>query len=97
MSSEQKESYGIEETMDVILYGKAIVEKLKEHKGDDGKIDGGEIASTLVTTAGAGIAAIVGSGKITLEAKDYSPEEKDRLLEEALPILQGLASLFYPG
>jgi hypothetical protein len=87
---------GIEETKDVIEYAGAVVDKLTEHKADDGKIDGAEITSTLVSTVPAGVRAVAGSGDIKEElAKgNLSDEEKDELLALAMPVLMNLIGLF---
>ena len=88
------DKHGIEETMDLVAFAEKVVESLIAHKADDGKIDGGEIASTLVTSTPAAIAAMVGAGKIDDELKDLSDEEKDKLIAAAMPVLLKMVGMF---
>ena len=81
--------YGIEETKDLIAFAEKIIDSLAAHK-----IDGSEIASTLVTTAPAAISAMVGAGDISKELKDLSDEERSALIAQALPVLQKLVGMF---
>lgn len=86
--------YGIEESMDLVEFVGKVVDSLAEHKADDGKIDGGEIASTLVGSTPKAIAAMVGAGQISDELKDLSDEERAKLVDAAMPILLKMAGMF---
>lgn len=88
-------AYGIEETMDLVEFADKIVKSLAAHKADDGKIDGAEIASTLVSAAPAAISAMVGSGDISDELADLSDEEREQLIQAAMPVLMALAGMFF--
>lgn len=90
----EEKKYGIDETMDLVEYAAKVVKSLKAHKSDDGKIDGAEIASTLVSSAPAAVSALVGSSDISEELKDLSSEERDKLVAACLPVVQDLVSLF---
>jgi len=89
--------YGIDETMDLVEFAAKLVESLAAHKADDGRIDGAEIASTLVSSTPAGISAMVGAGDIDDELKDLSDEEKEKLISAAMPVLMGLVKMFVPN
>lgn len=88
--------HGINECMDVVNYAEALVAQLHAKKADDGKIDGAEIAGALTTTAPAGIKAIWGAGDIPAELGDLSDEEKEKLVNKAMPVLINLVKLFVP-
>jgi len=85
---------GIDETKDLVNFVKALVDKLEEHKRDDGIIDTAEIAGTLVTSAPAALSALVGAGDVAAELADLTPEEKEELNSMVIPILTKLASMF---
>jgi len=91
------EQYGIDETMDLVEFAAKIVGSLAGHKADDGKIDGAEIASTLVTSTPAGISAMVGAGDISAELKDLDDAEREKLLGAAMPVLMELVKMFVPN
>ena len=84
----------IEETLDVYDYADVVVKKLAEHKADDGKIDGGEITSTLVSTVPSAVKAIVGAGDVSAELKDLDNEELMILATRGAALAQALVALF---
>lgn len=90
----QENKYGIEETMDLVEFADKLVSSLKAHKDDDGKIDGAEIASTLVSSAPAAISAMVGASDISAELKDLTDEERQKLIAAVMPVLQNLVGMF---
>jgi len=91
---DEKEKLGIDETMDVVAFADKLVSKLAEAKADDGKIDSGEVAGALLTSTPAGLAAYVGCGDITDELKDLDDEERAKLLNAVLPVIQKLVGMF---
>lgn len=92
MSEEEKYP---EQTQDLLDYGTALVDALEEHKGDDGKIDSGEIISTVITTAPEGMAAVIGSSEISKEIKAMSQEQMEAALTDATDTLTRLVQLFW--
>ncbi len=91
---EEKNKYGIEETLDLVEFAGKLVDALAESKSDDGKIDGAEIATTLVKSAPAAVSAIVGAGDISKELKELSDEERQKLVDAIMPILIKLTGMF---
>ena len=91
----EENKMGIEESKDVIEFAELLIDKLIEHKADDGKIDMAEFAFTAVESAPAAVAALVGAGDIPAELKDLSDEERDELIAMALPVLKKLIGMFF--
>jgi hypothetical protein len=84
----------IKETLDMYDYADAVIQKLTEHKGDDGKIDGGEVTSTLASTLPQAVKAIVGSGEVKAEMGDLDEEELLIIATRGAALAQALVSLF---
>lgn len=95
MTEENK--FGIKESLDVVAFADVLVKKLHEKKADDGKIDGTEIGTALATSAPEAIKAIWGAGSVSKELGELSEEEKNQLLDKAMPVLLNLVHLFVPA
>ena len=94
--SEENAGPGIklDESLDVFNYADIVLEKLKEHKDDDGKIDGGEITSTMVTTVPEAVKAIVGAGEVGDELKNLNQEEMLIVATRGANLAKALLALF---
>jgi len=92
--SDKKKHLGIEETLDIFDYADVVLEKLVYHKSDDGKIDGGEITSTMVTTVPDAVQAIIGAGDVQAELKDLDKEELITIANRGAKLAQCLVALF---
>jgi hypothetical protein len=94
--SEKTEGPGIQldESLDVFNYADIVVEKLQEHKGDDGKISGSEITSTMITTVPDAVKAVVGAGEVGDELKHLNDEERMIVATRGANLARALVALF---
>lgn len=93
---DQEDKFGIEQTKDIIAFAQAVVTELQDHLEDDGKIDGSEIAQTLLKSVPEGISAMAGIGEIKDEMNNLTENERAELWDRTYPILVQLAEIFMP-
>lgn len=86
--------YGIEQTMDVVLYIQTIADEMLEAKAEDGKIAISEIVSTLMTTSPAALSAFIGSSDIDKEVADFSEDERKQVLTACVKVIQTFGKIF---
>jgi len=91
---DEENKMGLDQTMDAFNYANMVLDKLKEHKDDDGKIDAAEIGSTFVSTFPAGVMAYAGSDQIDDEMKDLNSDEVMQMAMEGAQLMKKILSLF---
>lgn len=65
----------VKESLELLEYAEKLVDKLVEHKSDDGKIDMGEWVDAVLSSAPEGAKAFSGVGLVPAELKDLDQEE----------------------
>lgn len=85
---------GIEETMDVIIFLQKMAEEIVAAKKNDGKITMTEMITASMKNSPAAFSAFVGSSEIDKELADLDEEERKKLLEASMKIVQTLSKLF---
>lgn len=86
--------YGIEETMDVLAWIQGMADRMLLAKLDDGEIDTKEIVAALMAEAPGALSAFVGASDIDNELGNLSEDERKKVLEASMRIVQTFGSLF---
>lgn len=86
---------GIDETMDVIAFAQSVVADMVAAKADDGELSTGEMIQAAMKNAPSGLRAFAGSSDIDNELSDLTEEERERVVKEAMKVVQTFSQLFY--
>ena len=87
-------SFGINETKNIIALADHLANKMKEALDADGAIDRSDIIDAIIGEPSVVFKAIWGAWDIQAELEDLQEEEVKELLEQCLPIIKKMTELF---
>lgn len=88
---------GVKESMEVLDFALSVVEELKGHMADDGKLDMMEVGQALMANVPEAVRAVLGADEVPEEVSGASEEEQKLLLEKAGKLAAAVVALVAPS